>query len=102
MSELLIELFTEEMPPNLQINARNQFKKLFSENLALLNLKYKNFDIYSTPTRLTAFIVGLPDKIKILSSEVKGPKVGVFQNVIESFAKSKNISVDDLYEKKNR
>ena len=100
MSELLIELFTEEMPPNLQINARNQFKKLFSENLASLNLKYKNFDIYSTPTRLTAFIVGLSDKIKILSSEVKGPKVGVPQNVIENFAKSKNISVDDLYEKK--
>ena len=29
MSELLIELFSEEMPPNLQINARNQFKKFF-------------------------------------------------------------------------
>jgi len=100
MSELLIELFTEEMPPNLQINARNQFKKLFGENLSSLNLKYKNFDIYSTPTRLTALIVGLPDKIKILSSEVKGPKLGVPQNVVENFAKSKNISVEDLYEKK--
>ena len=100
MSELLIELFTEEMPPNLQINARNQFKKLFGENLSSLNLKYKNFDIYSTPTRLTALIVGLPDKIKILSSEVKGPKLGVPQNVVENFAKSKNICVEDLYEKK--
>ena len=77
MSELIIELFSEEMPPNLQINARNQFKKLFSENLSTLNLKYKNFEVYSTPTRLTIFIHGLPNKIKILSSEIKGPKLGV-------------------------
>ena len=70
MSELLIELFSEEMPPNLQINARNQFKKLFTENLSLLNLKHENFEIYSTPTRLVALISGLPNKIKILPAEV--------------------------------
>ena len=100
MSELIIELFSEEMPPNLQINARNQFKKLFSENLSSLKLEYKNFDIYSTPTRLTTLIHGLPDKIKILSSEVKGPKVGVPKNVVENFAKSKNLNINDVYEKK--
>ena len=74
MSELLIELFSEEMPPNLQINARNQMRKLFSEELSLLNLKHKDFEIYSTPTRLTIFISGLPSKIKVLPSEIKGPK----------------------------
>ena len=100
MSELLVELFSEEMPPNLQINARAQFKKLLSEELSSLNLKYKAFEVYSTPTRLTVFISDLPNKIKILSSEVKGPKLGVPQNVIENFARSKNIKTDDLYEKK--
>ena len=100
MSELLVELFSEEMPPNLQINARTQFKKLLSEELSSLNLKYKAFEVYSTPTRLTVFISDLPNKIKILSSEVKGPKLGVPQNVIENFARSKNIKIDDLYEKK--
>ena len=99
MCELIIELFSEEMPPNLQINARNQFKKLFSENLSTLKLDYKNFEIYSTPTRLTTLIHGLPDKIKILSSEVKGPKVGVPKSVVENFAKSKNLNINDLYEK---
>ena len=100
MSELLIEIFTEEMPPKLQTNARVQFKKLFSDSLSLLNFKYKTFEVYSTPTRLTIFISGLPDKIKILPAEIKGPKVGVPQNVIENFAKSKNISIEDLYKKK--
>ena len=100
MSELLIELFSEEMPPNLQINARNQFKKFFGEVLLSLSLKYKSFEVYSTPTRLTATISGLPSKIKILPTEIKGPKLGVPQSVVESFAKSKNIKLSDLYEKK--
>jgi len=100
MSELLIELFSEEMPPNLQMNARAQLKKLFSEELSSVNLTYKNLELYSTPTRLTIFISGLPNKIKILPSEVKGPKLGVPQNIVENFARSKNISVDNLYEKK--
>ena len=100
MSELLIELFSEEMPPNLQINARNQFKKFFGEALLSLSLKYKSFEVYSTPTRLTASVSGLPSKIKILPTEIKGPKLGVPQSVVESFAKSKNIKLSDLYEKK--
>tara|TARA_B100000945_G_scaffold314937_1_gene313313 strand:- start:547 stop:2601 length:2055 start_codon:yes stop_codon:yes gene_type:complete len=100
MSELLIELFSEEMPPNLQINARIQLKKLLSEEFSSLNLKYKNFEVYSTPTRLTVFISDLPNKIKILPSDIKGPKSGVPQNVIENFAKSKKININDLYEKK--
>ena len=100
MSELFIELFSEEMPPNLQINARRQLEKLLSENLSSLNLRYKNLAVYSTPTRLTAFVSNLPSKIKISSTEVKGPKVGVSDNVVENFAKSKNMNVSDLYEKK--
>ena len=100
MSELLIELFSEEMPPNLQINARNQFKKFFGEALLSLSLKYKSFEVYSTPTRLTATVSGLPSRIKILPTEIKGPKLGVPQSVVESFAKSKNIKLNDLYEKK--
>ena len=59
MSELLIELFSEEIPPNLQINARNQLKKIISDELSSVNLPYKDFIIYSTPTRLTIFISGL-------------------------------------------
>ena len=53
MSELFIELFSEEIPANLQISARNQIEKLLSENLSSLNIKHKNLQSYSTPTRLT-------------------------------------------------
>ena len=99
MSELLIELFSEEMPPNLQINARTQFKKFLQEEISSLNLKYKTFEVYSTPTRLTTSILGLSNKIKILPSEIKGPKLGVPQNIIENFVKSKSLKVEDLYKR---
>ena len=100
MSELLVELFSEEIPPNLQISARDQFKKLLNLELSSSNLPYKDFEIYSTPTRLTVFISGLPSKIKILPAEVRGPKVGVPKNITENFAKSKKVSINELYEKK--
>ncbi len=100
MSELLVELFSEEIPPNLQISARDQFKKLLNLELSSSNLSYKDFEIYSTPTRLTVFISGLPSKIKILPAEVRGPKVGVPKNIKENFAKSKKVSINELYEKK--
>ena len=100
MSELLIEFFSEEIPPNLQISARKQFYKFFSENLSQSNLKYKKFEIYSTPTRLVTCISEIPNKIKLLAGEIKGPKVGVPEKVLENFAKSKSVSLGDLYEKK--
>ena len=100
MSELFIEFFSEEIPPNLQISTRKQFKKILGEKLYEANIKYRNFEIYSTPTRLAAHISELPDKIKILPAEIKGPKVGVPEKVLENFAKSRFVSLSDLYEKK--
>ncbi len=100
MSELLIELFSEEIPPKLQINARNQIKKLLIEELSSNNLSYEDIDVFSTPTRIAIYIFGLPSKIKVLPSEVKGPKLGVPQKIVENFAKSKNINTNDLFEKK--
>ena len=88
MSELLIELFSEEMPPNLQINARNQFESLLKEELKTLSLKFDSIQAFSTPTRITILIPDLPKKIKILPYEAKGPKFGVPQDVIKNFAKS--------------
>ena len=60
MSELLIELFSEEIPSNLQINARKQLENLLKQKLSSSNLKPKTLEIFSTPTRLTIFITGLP------------------------------------------
>ena len=59
MSEFLLELYSEEIPPQLQINARNQLKEQFEKSLEEEGIKYKECLEFSTPTRLTIYIKGL-------------------------------------------
>ncbi len=99
MAELLLELYSEEIPPQLQIAARSQIK-LFIENfLKEDNIRYKELSVYSSPTRLTLLIKDLAEKIKTEVKEIKGPKVGSPDQVIQGFIKAKNISEKDLIEK---
>ncbi len=99
MAEFLLELYSEEIPPALQINARNELKKIVEKGVNEEGLKFKNLKIYSSPTRLTLLIQDISEKVKILSKEIKGPKVGVPENILESFIKSQKVSKDDLFEK---
>ena len=99
MSELLVELFSEEIPSNLQIHTRQQLENLLKQNLYSSNLKPKSLEVFSTPTRLTIHITGLPKIIKIPAAEIKGPKMGVPESVINNYAKSKNLNVSDLQKK---
>ncbi len=100
MSEFLLELYSEEIPPKLQIDARNQLRKELENTLKDNLIKFKECSSYSTPTRLCVHINGLPDKIKVESKEIKGPKVGVTENIIQGFIKSHNILKDEIFKRK--
>ena len=71
MSELFVELFSEEIPAKLQINARNELKKniknFFIDNQIKFN---ENFNVYSTPNRLVLHIDKIPTEIKLNSEEI--------------------------------
>ncbi len=99
MAELLLELYSEEIPPQLQISARNQLKFFVEKFFAEKSIRYKEIKVLSSPTRLSLFIRDLPNKIKIQSKELKGPKVGSPDNILEGFIKAKNISKKDLFER---
>ncbi|MDA8764344.1 glycine--tRNA ligase subunit beta [Candidatus Pelagibacter bacterium] len=99
MAELLLELYSEEIPPQLQIGARDQLKQFFERSFEEESIKYKKILIYSSPTRLTLVAEGLAEKIKIESKEIKGPKVGSPEQILQGFIKAKNISQSDLIEK---
>ncbi len=92
MAELLFELYSEEIPPQLQIGARNQLKQLFEKYFEEESIKYKEISIYSSPTRLVLAVKDLPEKIKIESKEIKGPKVGSPDQILQGFMKAKNVS----------
>jgi len=101
MSEFLLELYSEEIPPQLQINARKELRENFEKLLKEENLKYKKINVYSSPTRLIIVIKDIPKKIKIPSKEIKGPKVGVFEDILSSFIRAHNSSRRDVFEKEN-
>ena len=99
MAELLLELYSEEIPPQLQIAARSQVKQFIEISFKEENVKYKGLSVYSSPTRLTLVINELSDQIKKESKEIKGPKVDSPDQVIQGFIKAKNVSEKDLMEK---
>ena len=76
MADLLLELYSEEIPPQLQIAARSQIKQFIESSFEGDNIKYKELLVFSSPTRLVVFIKNLTEKIKIDAKEIKGPKVG--------------------------
>ena len=99
MAELLLELYSEEIPPQLQISARSQIKQFIENSFKEDNIKYKELSVYSSPTRLTLFTKDLDEKIITEAKEIKGPKVGSPDQVIQGFLRAKNVSKKELIEK---
>ena len=65
MAELFIELFSEEIPSRLQIDAREKIKNIIEDKLKLKEIKFNSSDSFSTPKRLVFKIDGIPNKINI-------------------------------------
>ena len=99
MSDFFLELYSEEIPHGLQIHARKQIHELIFKELNENNIKFKGFDVFSTPKRLIVFIENITLNQKIESQEVKGPKVGCNDQALEGFLKSKNALKEDLIKK---
>jgi len=99
MSDFFLELYSEEIPHGLQIHARKQIHELIFKELNENNIKFKGFDVFSTPKRLIVFIENITLNQKIESQEVKGPKIGCNDQALEGFLKSKNALKEDLIQK---
>ena len=99
MAELFIELFSEEIPPKLQTDARQKIKKTIEEKLTKKEIKFNLSKSFSTPKRLVFFINGIPEKIEQKKKIIKGPKVQAPQAALEGFIKSNNLNRKDIYKK---
>ena len=63
MAELFIELFSEEIPAKLQIDARQKIKQMIDEKLQKKEINFKSIKTFSNPKILVFFIEGIPEKI---------------------------------------
>ncbi len=99
MAELLLELYSEEIPPQLQIGARTQLKEFIKSSFKDNEIRYKELIVYSSPTRLVLLANDIAEIIKLAAKEIKGPKIGSPDKVIQGFLKAKKVSEQDLIEK---
>ena len=100
MAELFIELFSEEIPAKLQIDARQKIKQMINEKLQKKEINFKSSESFSTPNRLVFVVDGIPEKIEQKKKIIKGPKVDSPQVALEGFLKSNNLKKGNLYKKK--
>ena len=99
MCEFFFELYSEEIPSSLQTHARNELKEKLQTAFKEENIKSKSILVYSTPTRLTAHVTGISEKITLNAKEIRGPKVGVIEDILNNFLRSNKSNRKDVYEK---
>ncbi len=102
MAEFFLELFSEEIPAELQKNLREnllgKFQKFFLEK----SIKSKKNFSFSTPNRLIIVFEGLDKQIKILSEEIKGPSINAPEQALEGFMRSNKIEKKDLFKNETK
>ena len=99
MSDLLIELFSEEIPARMQARAAEDLKKRVTDGLVEAGLTYAGAAAFSTPRRLTLTVQGLLDESPTVREERKGPKVGAPDKAIEGFLRGAGLTRDQLEER---
>jgi glycyl-tRNA synthetase beta chain len=101
MPELLLELFSEEIPARMQVRAREDLARLLAGKLAEAGLEYKDIRTFATPRRLTAVVDGLPTRSPDLREEKKGPRVDAPEAAIKGFLKSAGLASVDQAEQRD-
>ena len=99
MPDLLIELFSEEIPARMQARAADDLKKRMTDGLVEAGLTYAGAHAFSTPRRLTLALEGLLGESPTVKEERKGPKVGAPEKAIEGFLRGAGIAREDLEER---
>ena len=92
MSDLLLELFSEEIPARMQAQAAADLKKLVTEALVERGLLYEGAASFATPRRLALHIAGLPARQPDTREEKKGPRVGAPEAAVQGFLKSAGLA----------
>ncbi|HEV2955772.1 MAG TPA: glycine--tRNA ligase subunit beta [Xanthobacteraceae bacterium] len=95
MPDLLLELFSEEIPARMQAKAAEDLKKLVTDRLVDAGLVYEAARAFVTPRRLALVIEGVPARQPDLKEEKKGPRLGAPDRAIEGFLKSAGLSSID-------
>ncbi|WP_042245378.1 glycine--tRNA ligase subunit beta [Paracoccus sp. PAMC 22219] len=96
MPDLLIELFSEEIPARMQARAREDLKRLVTDGLVQAGLTYASAGAFSTPRRLTLTVEGLTAASPTTHEDRKGPRTDAPDAALEGFLRSTGLTRDQL------
>ncbi|MCB1395655.1 MAG: glycine--tRNA ligase subunit beta, partial [Rhodobacteraceae bacterium] len=97
MPDVLIELFSEEIPARMQTRAAEDLRKLVTDGLVEGGLTYAHARAFSTPRRLVLAIEGLSLESPTQHEDRKGPKVGAPQQALDGFLRSTGLTMEQLH-----
>jgi glycyl-tRNA synthetase beta chain len=92
MPDLLLELFSEEIPARMQAQAAEDLRRLVTEALAARGLSNEGAASFATPRRLALHIAGLPARQPDTREEKRGPRVGAPDAAVQGFLKSAGLA----------
>jgi glycyl-tRNA synthetase beta chain len=95
MPDLLLELFSEEIPARMQGKAAEDLRKLVTDKLVAAGLVYEGAKAFVTPRRLALAVQGIPAKQPDIKEEKKGPRVGAPEGAIAGFLKAAGLKTID-------
>src|SRR5262245_66529420 len=95
MAELLLELFSEEIPARMQARASEDLCAAVTNAVVENGLLYEGAQSHVTPRRLVLSVEGLPASTADKREERKGPRVDAPESAIEGFLKSSGVSVSE-------
>jgi len=99
MPDLLLELFSEEIPARMQARAAADLERLVSEGLKAEMLGFEAINSYATPRRLVLHVTGLPERQPDVREERRGPRADAPEKAVEGFLKSAGLTRDQVEER---
>src|SRR6476659_1586735 len=92
MPDLLLELFSEEIPARMQAKAADDLRRMVTDKLVAEGLVYEGAKAFATPRRLALTVHGIPARQPDLKEERRGPRVGGAEPAIQGFLKATGLS----------
>tara|TARA_R110000868_G_scaffold113864_4_gene305433 strand:+ start:20307 stop:22442 length:2136 start_codon:yes stop_codon:yes gene_type:complete len=92
MADLILELFSEEIPARMQAKAESDLGAALEKTLGEAGLKWSKLETASGPRRMVVFVDGLSERSADVKEERKGPKVGAPDKAVEGFLRGAGLS----------
>jgi glycyl-tRNA synthetase beta chain len=92
MPDLLLELFSEEIPARMQAKAADDLRRMVTDKLVAEGLVYEGAKAFATPRRLALTVHGIPARQSDLKTERRGPKIGAADAAVQGFLKATGLT----------